>query len=253
MEETIKYYPVLDNFKCVTFSDTHNLHEGVKLPKCDIAIFNGDYSGRGNKFETLNFLRWYNKQDQCKYKVMVPGNHDICFDPRHNGETHSQNWLDNMKKQFSNIIILNNNMVDIENVKIWGSPVTPWYHGERWGHNMHEDEIHKIWETIPPNIDIVVTHGPVYGILDKVTDLETKKGKHVGCKILKDVLINRVKPQFHLCGHIHEGYGSTSGYGTVFINSSIVDLEYERVNEPIKFMVGRIDREYWNRLEKEAK
>ena len=101
--ETIRYYPILPNFKCVSFSDTHNLHEGVNLPECDIAIFCGDYSGRGNKFETLHFLRWYSRQDQCKYKVMIPGNHDICFDEKHNGETHAQNWLEGFQKKFKNL------------------------------------------------------------------------------------------------------------------------------------------------------
>ena len=250
--ETIRYYPILPNFKCVSFSDTHNLHEGVNLPECDIAIFCGDYSGRGNKFETLHFLRWYSRQDQCKYKVMIPGNHDICFDEKHNGETHAQNWLEGFQKKFNNIIILNNSMVNIENVKIWGSPVTPWYHGDRWGYNMHDDEIYKVWENIPPNMDIVVTHGPVYGVLDQVIDFNTHKKKHVGCKILKEVLFNKVRPQFHLCGHIHEGHGVDNSHGIVFINSSIVDVEYERVNEPKIFQVGRIDREYYDRIKKEA-
>ena len=226
--ETIRYYPILPNFKCVSFSDTHNLHEGVNLPECDIAIFCGDYSGRGNKFETLHFLRWYSRQDQCKYKVMIPGNHDICFDEKHNGETHAQNWLEGFQKKFNNIIILNNSMVNIENVKIWGSPVTPWYHGDRWAFNYKKADIGDIWELIPNNTDILVTHGPAFGILDEIFD-----GRHVGCIQLLDK-IKEIKPKYHICGHIHEGYGIVEQDDTIFINCSIVDVDYYPTNKPIK-------------------
>jgi Icc-related predicted phosphoesterase len=218
--------------KIVSFSDTHNLHEGVKLPKCDIAIFCGDYSGRGNKFETLNFLRWYSNQNQCRYKIMIPGNHDICFDEKYNGETHAQNWLKKFIEKHNNIIILHNSSINIEGINIWGSPVTTWYHGDRWAFNMHDEDIHQVWETIPVGTDIVVTHGPVYGIHDTVFT-----GHHVGCNRLGDVLFNKIKPKYHLCGHIHESYGKETNDGITFINCSIVNLEYERTNKPISFNI----------------
>jgi Icc-related predicted phosphoesterase len=220
--------------KAVTFSDTHNLHEGIKLPKCDIAFFNGDFSGRGNKFETLYFMRWYSRQTQCKYKVMVPGNHDICFDPRFNDETHAQNWwLDHFKKTYNNIIILEDSMVEIEGVKIWGSPATLWRDGDRWAHNYREEDIHEVWEKIPKGMDVIITHGPVFDVLDS-----TLTGKKVGCKILSKV-ISDLNPQYHLCGHIHESYGVEKKGNTTHINSAILNLDYEVYNYPIEFEIKK--------------
>ena len=214
--------------KIVNFSDTHNLHDQVKLPKCDIAIFAGDLSGRGNRMETAFFLRWFGKQDQCKYKVMTIGNHDLGFDKKHDEETHAYNWLDDLIQKHSNITILNNSSVNIEGINIWGSPATPWYHGDRWAFNYKKADIGDIWELIPNNTDILVTHGPAFGILDEIFD-----GRHVGCIQLLDK-IKEIKPKYHICGHIHEGYGIVEQDDTIFINCSIVDVDYYPTNKPIK-------------------
>lgn len=220
--------------KAITFSDTHNLHDGVKLPKCDIAFFNGDFSGRGNKFETLYFLRWLSRQDQCRYKVMIPGNHDICFDPKFNDETHAQNWwLEHFKKLYSNITILVDEMVEIEGIKIYGSPASIWRNGDRWAFNYREDEIHTIWEKIPKGMDVIMTHSPAFNILDQI-----ESGKKVGCMSLGKVLRD-LKPQYHLCGHIHESYGVEKREDTTHINGALVNLDYELYNNPVEFEIKK--------------
>jgi Icc-related predicted phosphoesterase len=211
----------------ITFSDTHNLHDKVILPPCDISIFAGDYSGRGNRLETYHFFKWYSRQSQCRYKVMTVGNHDICFDHNHDEETHGNKWIVSLLEQFPNIILLDNRSEIIEGIKIWGSPATPWYHGKRWAFNYKGDDIKHIWKDIPNDTDIIVTHGPVYGILDKI-----HTGEDVGCPYLLEK-IKEVKPKFHICGHIHEGYGLLVKENTTFVNCSIVDLEYDAVNSPI--------------------
>eukprot|EP00913_Durusdinium_trenchii_P027205 g25525.t1 len=54
------------------------------------------------------------------------------------------------------------------------------------------------WSEIPDQLDVLVTHGPPYGILDTV-----KRDIHAGCpELLKRV--QQVAPQFHFFGHIHE-------------------------------------------------
>ncbi len=213
--------------KIVNFSDTHNLHDKVKLPKCDIAIFAGDFSGRGNRLETFYFFRWFSSQNQCKYKIITIGNHDICFDAKHNSETHAYNWLPDILKKFNNIIVLNNSSIVIEGINIFGSPATPWYHGDRWGFNYEYDDIINIWQKIPNNTDILITHGPAFGILDKIN------GKNAGCINLLN-RIKEIKPKYHIFGHIHEGYGIIKQEGTTFINCSVVDNEYYPTNKPIK-------------------
>ncbi|KAE8144982.1 hypothetical protein BDV25DRAFT_134184 [Aspergillus avenaceus] len=114
-------------------------------------------------------------------------------------------------------------------------------------------------------VDIMLTHGPPYGILDKVV------GSHasVGCEHLFHA-VERVKPRLHVFGHIHEGYGATRwewstrnqsmiqcdketaledrcaytdvsggskaplrvGEETLFVNASVVTVEYHAMNAP---------------------
>jgi Icc-related predicted phosphoesterase len=48
---------------------------------------------------------------------------------------------------------------------------------------------------------VLVTHGPAYGVLDRVTI-----GGHVGSTSLRD-LIDRCSPRIHIHGHIHYWFG----------------------------------------------
>lgn len=50
---------------------------------------------------------------------------------------------------------------------------------------------------IPDKIDVLVTHGPPFGILDK-----TINKVNAGCKgLLK--FVEKINPQVHIFGHIH--------------------------------------------------
>ena len=43
----------------------------------------------------------------------------------------------------------------------------------------------------------------------------------------------RVKPQLHVFGHIHEGYGERFLGGIHFVNASLCDERYRSVNAPV--------------------
>ncbi len=78
-----------------------------------------------------------------------------------------------------------------------------------------------------PDGDVLITHGPPHGILDR-----TFRGEQAGCADLRDAL-RRVRPKLHVFGHIHEGYGQTTDpeFGTIFINASADG--YRALNPPI--------------------
>ena len=126
------------------------------------------------------------------------------------------------------VIYLNDSGVTIEGINIWGSPVTPWFYN--WAFNRHRgEEILKHWELIPANTNVLMTHGPVLGIHDSVIN-----GEHVGCRDLLEK-VKEIKPAFHVCGHIHEGWGKAKKGVTSFINACILNDSYELVNKPIVF------------------
>lgn len=89
-----------------------------------------------------------------------------------------------------------------------------------------EKDANKLWDCITDDIDILVTHGPAYGVLDR-----TMNNNNAGCHYLLSKVLEK-KPQYHLFGHIHEAYGRVVGESTTFINASSVNFGYRLVNPP---------------------
>lgn len=205
--------------KFVAISDTHCRHLNIKLPKGDVLLHAGDITYKGKKDETDDFLNWFAKLP-FKHKIFIAGNHDFYLE----------------KEKFANIqsiipegvIYLNDSEVVIDGIKIWGSPVTPWFFN--WAFNRKRGkEIKKHWDKIPADTDIILTHGPAYGILDTVLN-----NTNAGCKDLLNT-IEKIKPKAHVFGHIHESYGAAKLKGTHFINASVLNESYELINKPIVF------------------
>ena len=70
----------------------------------------------------------------------------------------------------------------------------------------------------------------VVGILDRCVD-----GALAGCPGLLKELQNRLKPLYHIFGHIHEEYGTKKIGETTFINASTCNFSYKPDNPPIVF------------------
>lgn len=86
-----------------------------------------------------------------------------------------------------------------------------------------------LWAEIPEDLDVLITHGPPFGILDRTTN-----GENAGCPHLLKAVQSR-KPKIHFFGHIHEGYGMREKDGTVFVNASLCNENYDLVNQPVLF------------------
>lgn len=208
--------------KILFLSDTHGLHQKLEdLPQADILIHSGDISNRGKDAEVKDFINWFSDQDY-QYKVFIAGNHDFYFE----GVT-----VERMQKLLpQDVYYLCDTGITIEGLNIWGSPVTPWFFD--WAFNRKRGkDISRHWKLIPENTDILITHGPSFGILDR-----TEAGVNAGCE---DLLaeINLIKPKYHLFGHIHEGYGMRESTHTTFVNGSILDENYIIKHQPITFEI----------------
>lgn len=205
--------------KMVVISDTHDQHQDLILPYGDILVHAGDISRGGTKKQVIDFLEWFAEQPHS-YKIFIAGNHDFFFEQADPAEISIIIPKD--------VIYLNDSAVEINGVKFWGSPITPWFHS--WAFNRHRGaEIKQHWDLIPDDIDILITHGPPFGILDK-----TVYGNRTGCEELL-MRVYQVKPKYHIYGHIHEDYGSFIKGGTTFINASVLDDRYEMKNKPKVF------------------
>ena len=207
------------SIKIVFISDTHGKHNEISIPDADLLIFCGDMCSRGLLSEVQDFAKLL-KELPHKYKIIIAGNHDKAFEDK-KYRSSAERLI-----QESGAIYLNDSGTEIEGIKIWGSPIQPWFLD--WAFNRQRgEEIQKHWDMIPDDTDLLITHGPPHGILDK-----NQKGQKTGCKELFKK-VKEVNPKVHAFGHIHEGYGKIKKNKTTFINASNLNVRYQPVNPPI--------------------
>ena len=212
--------------KILCLSDTHNQHSSIPSRfinnedgSIDTIIHAGDMTGRGTKKEVLPFLKWFNELP-FKNKILIAGNHDFWFEEASNTE------VKDTLAYFDTITYLNDNGIEIDGIKFWGSPVTPWFHN--WAFNRVEEKINEHWNLIPNDINVLITHGPPYLTLDA-----TRMGLRVGCPRLANKIKGLSDLKVHVFGHIHEADGIVEKNGVTYVNASILDLYYEVKNSPV--------------------
>jgi Icc-related predicted phosphoesterase len=210
----------------IFISDTHTKHQYLTQDLKDIyeknpdatLVHAGDISFRGRDWEIEEFAEWYSSLP-FKNKIMIAGNHDFLFEEDPAG---ASDILD----RFPGITYLNDSGVEFDGVKYWGSPVTPRFHD--WAFNRDAD-IAYYWNLIPDDTDVLITHGPPFGILDRVH----RGGFSVGCPVLLEKTKSLSNLKIHVFGHIHEGAGIMEKNNVTYINASTLNLYYDVANSPI--------------------
>lgn len=204
--------------KFVHISDTHGMESKLNLPDADCLIMSGDFLNYGTAIELIKFNAWLGVvKSKFKHIVVVAGNHDRIFEQN---LSHAKSLLTNATHY------LQDEEATLEGIRIYGSPWQPAFCN--WAFNLPRgDYIKKKWDLIPDGIDILVTHGPPYGIRDYVKRANGMV-EHLGCKkLLKAVM--RVRPKYHLFGHIHYSNGISDNGNTMFINSAICNESYNPI------------------------
>jgi len=227
------------------FSKRDGIDYVTEWDNLDLLIFCGDCSGRGYEWEIHDFLDWFSRHP-AKEKVMISGNHDFFFDvelrssrPRSSREESPEEQFSRVMSKYPDIHYLNDSSIELYGLKIWGSPITPWFHN--WAFNRYRSRgkdyvaggIKQHWNKIPDDTDILVVHGPPRGKLDLIVEKFRRPGENpnVGCDDLMDA-INRVNPKMVSFGHIHEGYGTEVDGDIRFINASCLNEDYDPINPP---------------------
>lgn len=209
--------------KLIALSDTHLKTDSLSVPEGDVLVHAGDALSSGSQQEFLKFLNWFGGLPH-KHKIYVPGNHDWFV--------HDNTNLANMMLKEKNITLLVDEELTIDGVRFYGTPWTPEFCG--WAYMKDDLELYDIFERIPEGTDVLISHGPPKGYLDRV------RSKEVGSTPLK-FAIDRVRPKLVLCGHIHCGQTQGDGQGHDFIyhndgkithicNVSVLNEAYEISN-----------------------
>lgn len=222
-----------DKLKVVCISDTHNMHDQLELPSGDILVHAGDATGRGRIEELEEYNRWLGSiKHKYKYIIIIAGNHDWLFAK---DQTKARAIM-------SNAIYLEDELIEIEGRRIYGSPHQPEFCN--WAFNVPRGApLKAIWDKIPHNLDLLITHGPPHGLCDtlrKMVIADDEKGRptyqehmvHLGCEDLYNAVMEK-QPKVHVFGHIHDGYGTLQVGSSLFVNASSCTEQYRPINPPI--------------------
>ncbi len=209
--------------KLVCISDTHNKLAKINLPPGDLLVISGDILGNGSMVELIQFNHVAGLiKDKYKHGILlIAGNHDIIFEDDYG---LAKSLIPNVS------YYLQDNLVEIDGLKFYGAPWQPRFYD--WAFNVDRGpKIKEKWDLIPDGVDVLITHGPPYGILDV-----SSRDEMIGCQDLLDAVL-RVKPKVHIFGHNHFGYGIKEFNGTTFINASSCNEKYLPINPPIEIEV----------------
>lgn len=223
--------------RIVAISDTHHRYRAdneyykeLKIAEGDVLVHAGDATMQGSVKEITAFNDWLGRQSH-KHKIVVPGNHDLMFE---SDPTFAVSLMTNAK-------VLMDAGVEVDGVKIWGSPWQPWFYD--WAFNLPRGKkLAEKWALIPEGTDLLITHGPPMGFGDRVPprdwsvskdwDPNRDRSERVGCVDLAD-RIKAIKPKWHVFGHIHCDPGVFKDEHTSYINASTCDHTYVHANPAI--------------------
>lgn len=214
--------------RIVIISDTHSVAPSHQIPEGDVLIHAGDFSDIGH-LEDMKKFHTFLDSFPHPYKIFIAGNHDIALhksyyvrdmaprafhrklflSPNFNPEEYSNQCLAAVSAPSQGTGVMTylcDSSYSIENsdgsiVNFFGSPWQPSFCD--WAFNADiGPELAEKWKAIPNDVDVLITHGPPRGILDRNSD-----GFVCGCPDLRNEVLDRVKPRLHVFGHIHESYG----------------------------------------------
>ncbi|EOA82974.1 hypothetical protein ACJQWK_04712 [Exserohilum turcicum] len=209
--------------RVVCLSDTHNqIPEHV--PDGDVLIHAGDMTNDGSVAEIQRQIDWLSSLPH-KEIVVISGNHDTFLDPRVRPSLSEEqrrgriDWKRVHYLQHRRLSLTikveprNRNGPDTatpllaaeqnrRRISIYGAPQIPAC-GPMSVHAFQYERGQDAWsETIPEDIDILITHTPP----KFYRDLSLPTG--IGCEHLL-AEVQRVKPTLHVFGHVHWGAGQT--------------------------------------------
>lgn len=225
--------------KVVLISDTHSHHEKLgELPPGDLLIHAGDFteSRPPKPDEYKQFMDWFVGQPH-KHKLLISGNRDQYMDTEtcRKHEKTSGFWVAAIQqyvKEEPSVTYLEDQSHSVSlgetEIHVWGSPWTAIYGKPGKAFQIPKESLNSKWAKIPAHTDILVTHMPPYGVLDR-----NKGGARAGCRDLAGELQARLAPRLHVFGHIHESWGFHRSDRTLYVNAASKRPRSEEMNRSL--------------------
>lgn len=212
--------------RLVVISDTHGFENQLTIPECDFLLHCGDFSRSGWHKPVRKFMKWFSSQP-ATHKIYVAGNHDKSFETE---PAFKQEILLN----FPDLNYLENTSIELESIKFWGTPYSVQFFDWAFMYDRGGNKANKIWNSMPRDTDIVLSHGPPLNILDWSPVIHQYYPQNAGCPIMRH-RIEETAPKLVCIGHIHESRGiDTSTLDpTWVINASIWDHHINKIHKPV--------------------
>lgn len=216
----------------------------------DVVLHCGDLTTRCTPEElqrTMDFLAAH----PASLKLCIPGNHDRYLDdaytdakrtskrPGAEGADEKAAACRAIVESANGVKMLSAGTHTFElangaQLRVYADPYTPEF--GRWGFQYPRGT--RTFD-IPSDVDVVMTHGPPYGVLDEIEPDHPNDFAHVGCKNSLWAVYSS-KPQIHCFGHVHEDWGAylaTWGSSTskVEIDSSAYIIRNQEVWPTLAF------------------
>lgn len=232
--------PLSPALRVVCISDTHCL-KTPNIPDGDLLIHAGDLTNLGSPAEIQPQIDWLNTLPH-EHKIVVAGNHDRYMVPKSrealsvDDRKDSVNWKSLWYLQHSSATLKFRNG---RNLKVYGAPQTPADGRDDFAFRYPRGS--DAWsETVPADIDVLITHGPPKYHFDLPAAL--------GCEhLLKEAW--RVRPTLHVFGHVHAGktefVGRLKGGREVVRWDESQQVLEHALARPVGFLPGLLDPRSW--------
>jgi len=222
-----------DTHSALPFPDYTDHSFRYPLPTADVLLHAGDLTSNGTLEQHRRAIELI-RGVEAELKIVIPGNHDVTLDDEYYAQfpllhgprpQYDAQHLEEIKTLYTGEAAKDAGIVYmVEGVEtftltngarftVYASAYQPEFYNWAFGYPREVDRFNPTSsqaQNPPPDfsdengggIDIMLTHGPPRGILDK-----TAPGEAVGCDHLWKA-VQRCKPRLHAFGHIHEGWGA---------------------------------------------
>lgn len=218
--------------KIVAISDLHGQFPTIKEKEFDVLCICGDIFPlpiQSNMIKCEDWLQkifipWCNTLP-CEKVLLVAGNHDWFFE---------RTLFMRLNSIFrgTKITYLENELVEIDGYKFYGTPYC--HEFGQWAFMRPDERLKDIFEIIPENVDVLLTHDAPHGTSDICLQKEPWiSGEHIGSVPLRDAILKK-HPKLVLHGHLHStNHNVELMQDTEVYNVSIVDEFYDMTYNPL--------------------
>lgn len=208
--------------KIIPISDLHGYLPEIN-ENFDVLVISGDIVDMYYQKSMIKSIVWFNREFvpwamnlNCKRVIIIGGNHDFFFQMIVNDYFKHRNvqYTKEFKEMMSASIIRDELMLPPKIVYLQDSGYTfmdktfygtPWCPNlEKWAFHKDSDSLNDVFEKIPDNVDVLLTHSPGKGVNDTATVLDEICGMEYGSVELTNA-VERKSPKYWFVGHVHSG------------------------------------------------